>query len=511
MNLLLNGKELALYILKSLIEKGMQDVFLCPGSRNASFTFALEGLEELNCYTHYEERSCAFFALGNTKKTKKPAAVIVTSGTAAGELYPAVMEAYYSRMPLVLITADRPKRYRGTGAPQAAEQKGMFGSYAFALDIETISDFNLIGWDGISPLHLNVCLEDPNAKAKPFLEDNKKEGFQDFLKSTEFPLVIVGTLEKEKQAEAIDLLLQLNCPVILESSSNLREEEALQHLHIRGTAKLLQWAKKANYPVDAVIRIGGVPTLRFWRDLEELPIKVCSISKLPFTGSPKGFLLQEDLSSLLLKVEKSSLFFQKAKMWLQKDQAYQNRLQQLIIQEPKSSPAMLYQLSKILPDNSLLYLGNSLSIRDWDLAACIENKNFTVFASKGLNGIDGQLSTFFGLCSEVKENFAILGDLTALYDMAAPWMLPQMAGISVTVFVVNNQGGKIFSRLFKPAIFQNNHELNFKPFAEFWGMEYEVWEQVPDKLEKSCKNRLVEIRPCNLARDRLLDNLLTLD
>lgn len=504
-----NDKLLAITILKNLIEKGMQDVFLCPGSRNASFTFALEALEELNCFTHFEERSCAFFALGRIKKTKRLSAVIVTSGTAAGELYPAVMEAYYTCSPLVLITADRPKRYRGTGAPQAAEQNRMFHPYTFSLDIEDISDFNLDEWDGKIPLHVNVCLEDPNTKSMTFLNQEKRETFEQFFTSAKFPLVIVSSLDKEKKEETIEFLLRLNCPLILESTSNLREDSRLQHLHIRGTAKLLEWAESASYPIDAVIRIGGVPTLRFWRDLEELPIKVCSISQLPFTGSPKGFLLQEELTSLLLKFSYSETYFQKAQIWLEKDRMYQKKLDQVMINEPNSSPVMLYKLSKILPENALIYLGNSLTIRDWDLSATLEDKNFEIFANKGLNGIDGQLSTFFGICDENKENFAILGDLTTLYDMAAPWVLPQLNSTSITIFVINNKGGKIFSRLFKPEIFQNNHVLSFKSLADFWGLEYHYYDEIPKSIGKSKNSRLIELSSCNTSRDRLIEKLLS--
>ncbi len=128
---------------------GVTDFCVCGGSRNAPL---LAVLGSSKTYTFVDERSAAFFALGRVKRDGKPVAVITTSGTAAAELLPATIEAYYSGAPLVLITADRPARFRGTGAPQAIEQPGLFGPYA-----ETAVE----KWSGRAPLHINVEFDEP--------------------------------------------------------------------------------------------------------------------------------------------------------------------------------------------------------------------------------------------------------------------------------------------------------------------------------------------------------------
>lgn len=107
---------------------------------------------DLRLYSFVDERSAAFFALGRTKQQRRPAAVVTTSGTAVAELLPAVIEAYYSSSPLILITADRPARYHGTGAPQAIEQIAIFGDYA-ATSID--------GWSRAKPLHINIEFDEP--------------------------------------------------------------------------------------------------------------------------------------------------------------------------------------------------------------------------------------------------------------------------------------------------------------------------------------------------------------
>src|SRR6185436_3564388 len=126
---------------------GVRDFCVCGGSRNAPL-LAVVGA----AYSFVDERSAAFFALGRAKLTGRPAAVITTSGTAAAELLPAAVEAHYSGVPLILITADRPARYRGTGAPQAIEQEGLFGVYA-ARDAAS--------WSRLGALHINVEFDEP--------------------------------------------------------------------------------------------------------------------------------------------------------------------------------------------------------------------------------------------------------------------------------------------------------------------------------------------------------------
>jgi 2-succinyl-5-enolpyruvyl-6-hydroxy-3-cyclohexene-1-carboxylate synthase len=126
---------------------GVVDFCVCSGSRNAPLIAVIE-----RAYSFVDERSAAFFALGRAKRDERPVAVITTSGTAVAELLPATIEAFYCGVPLVLITADRPARYRGTGAPQAIEQEAIFGAYAS----RSAGD-----WNRRMPLHINVEFDEP--------------------------------------------------------------------------------------------------------------------------------------------------------------------------------------------------------------------------------------------------------------------------------------------------------------------------------------------------------------
>ncbi|HEX9162447.1 MAG TPA: thiamine pyrophosphate-binding protein [Thermoanaerobaculia bacterium] len=130
---------------------GVEDFCICAGSRNSPLIAVLASADA-QLFSFVDERSAAFFALGRTKQDGTPAAVVTTSGTAVAELLAAVVEAHYSGMPLVLLTADRPARYRGSGAPQAIDQIGIFGPYA-ATSID--------GWTRTTPLHINVEFDEP--------------------------------------------------------------------------------------------------------------------------------------------------------------------------------------------------------------------------------------------------------------------------------------------------------------------------------------------------------------
>lgn len=156
------NRKLAQHVIDEIIKANITEVCVCPSKRNAPLVALLVDFKALKTYFWPEERSAAFFALGRSRRLEQGVAVITTSGSAAGELLPAAMEAHYAGVPLLLITADRPRSFRGTGAPQTAEQVGLFGVYAgYACDLEGEERFNLQEWDQKRPAHVNVCFSEP--------------------------------------------------------------------------------------------------------------------------------------------------------------------------------------------------------------------------------------------------------------------------------------------------------------------------------------------------------------
>ncbi len=506
------------HVLEEVVKAGVIEFCVCPGSRNSPLVNCLMKSPNLKKHFWYEERSAAFFALGRSRLTNKPVAIVTTSGTAAGELLPAAMEAHYTGTPLLLMTADRPRRFRGTGAPQTAEQDGLFGVYAhFAQDIEGEEICRIHQWDLSGPAHLNVCIEEPRSyptiyhdlspkinqkvvKAHPLPID--PTNLNDFFRASRAPFVIVSTLLKEERAAVLEFLLRINAPIYCEGGSGLREEPKLKHLQIHTESAVWILSKKNGYEIDGVLRIGDVPVTRIWRDLEDHPNKFaeCSLSNVPFSGLSWGRHIQCCLREFLPLFDiPEGWKCRDFAAWFHDDQQRSQKIQQLFVTLPTSEPALYHTLSKRIPDGSLVYLGNSFPVRGWDLAASKTDRNIEVKASRGLNGIDGQLSTFLGLCHKDRENWSILGDLTTLYDFAALWILQELSDVPIKIVVVNNGGGKIFARIYKDPIFQHLHSYGFEHFAKSWMIPYSCFEgNIPKDLPTQA---FVEIRPDSIATD----------
>ncbi len=522
----MNNNRLAQQVVQQVIDKGVREFCISPGARNAPLVYALSQIPFIKLYHWPEERSSAFFALGRIKATGKPVAVVTTSGTAAAELLPAAVEAHYTSLPLLLMTADRPKRYRGSGAPQSIEQVGLFSYYCHYMQDLADTDLCCLNqWMARGPAHLNICFEEPKEadcqslkmnillpqkefEAHLIMSKEEKE-LDQFLEKSYFPFIVVGALDSTDGESVISFLLRLKAPVYLEAQSGLREDSRLESIRIESIERLWELSTREGYPIDGVLRIGGIPTARLWRDLEEGEGKraVCSISEHPFSGLSWAGVIHTSISFFLENWQLKQKRSYPCHAWIQADRLYQNALLKLFEEEPLAEPSLFHILSKRIPQGSKVYIGNSLPIREWDQAAVRSDRRFRMAASRGANGIDGQLATFLGFCSQEQENWAILGDLTALYDMVAPWVLNQMPVLNATVVIVNNGGGQIFARMFAHQDFRNEHHLCFKPLADFWNWHYEKWEAIPDAIAAYNGGRFIELMPDQAATNRFLKKM----
>ena len=303
---------------------------------------------------------------------------------------------------------------------------------------------------------------------------------------SERALLLISGLAPGDRERVRDFALRSSAPVYAEALSGLREDESLAPLLLRNERIL----GRAGF--THVIRIGNVPTLRFWRDLDEKlrDLTVVSYSRLPFRGLSRGDVRSLDDLPDVKAIDRDDDLYAR-------DRDCAERLDQILAIEPESELALLRGLSEDLPAGSRIYLGNSLPVREWDLVATREDRRYVLEANRGANGIDGQLSTFFGWCSPDALNVAIAGDLTALYDMNAPWVVPQLdPGIDFQIYIINNGGGRIFSRVpslralsddVRERLIENTHSLSFEHWAAIWNLPYNnrdagraVIEIVPD-------------------------------
>ncbi len=288
-------------------------------------------------------------------------------------------------------------------------------------------------------------------------------------------LILIGGLAPRHHQRVRDFCLRSNLPVYAEPLSGLREDPQLDPILVRNERML------ARGRFDRIVRIGNVPALRFWRDLDAAETPIEHYSDLLFRGLTRGELHPiEKLPKRPAEAGPHTDFFAR-------DREMAAKFSRILDDEPQSELAMIRSLSNSIPPGGRIYLGNSLPIREWDLAATREPRGFTIEGNRGANGIDGQLSTFFGWCQGA-NNWCIIGDLTALYDANAPWIVPQLdAEVRFNIVILNNGGGRIFGRVtslqrIDPAVrermIENAHALRFQNWAAMWGIE--VAELIPD-------------------------------
>lgn len=535
--------QIAEQTIKQLVLSGVHSFCFCPGGRLAPFVEVLSHSKGIECLSFFEERSAGFFALGRVRRDEKPVAVLTTSGTAVAELLPAVIEAHYSSLPLVLVTADRPLEFGRKGSPQTLKNaiqilENYCHTFKHILDLE---DVHFSNWNSSKgSLHLNVCFDEPlideqvsvfdfsSLKRKNTIsiypstelffsvnketEENSYEdsGFSEkhkatlgkninlqkickkeieiFFKNCKKPLLLVGELKRQEQSVVQDILTHYKGLFYTEPLSGL---ESMPQRLLSGE-KILNYASEKN-EVDGVIRLGGIPRVRFWRDLEKKSLPVLSLSSPPFyAGLSRSSVNLPLLDSInLLKSHLLSLreFGDSLKDF---DQVQLQKWKSVLENHPQSEEFWFWTLKQSLKEKSKVFLGNSSPIRLWDKVAFCKKAGLCITGQAGVNGIDGLVSRFLGECDPEMNNVGILGDLSLLYDMAGFWKGGSLS--SWTLIVINNFGGQIFSRLFNNPAFLNQHKLSFDSLAEMWGLTYQLCKEPKDFSRKANLN-FVEIRP----------------
>lgn len=486
---------------------GVREFVVCAGARNAALVEVIAQAEQtgmIKVWRHFEERSAGFFALGRSMETRQPCAVVTTSGTAAAELLPAMIEAHYQQRPLLAITADRPAAFRGTGAPQAIEQVDLFQPYAPCGEISS--------WPRRGPWQCNVSLEEeftvatctfptdsplPDSPSSPVAVGPLARWLREDLDAG--LVVLLGGLETEEQEEVWHFLDAIRVPVLADATSGLRE--ALGHLGLPDGDRLLR-----DTPPGKVLRIGDVPTGRFWRDLENLTdTQVWSITRTGFSGLARASGVVVGPAHRVIKslghqerIGDPLEFFDRT---ARRGALIDETLESL----PESEPGWVRTLSQYATLAHSLFLGNSLPIREWNWFAQHQRPVTLVRANRGANGIDGQLSTWLGASAPEENAWAIVGDLTALYDLAAPFLLHSCEQRGRVLVILNNGGGRIFERLprlkqmqdYARELMVNPHSHDFSHWAAQWGLDYVLAKTLDDldAFEPGERMVVLEVRP----------------
>lgn len=448
--------ELARRIVRALVAQGVTEVVLAPGSRNAPLAFAVHDAAaagELRLHTRVDERTAGFLALGLTKVGAR-AAVITTSGTAVANLHPAILEAAHAGLPLVAVTADRPASLRGTGASQSTDQVWIFAEMASFLDAdEGISDVDLAGHllARPGPTHLNVQFSLPlvpagegmpaaAAEPAPLVEDPR------VLDRVTFPngprtVVVAGD---DAGPPARVLAQEANWPLFAEPTAGCRTgPNALRAYRLLLDGGLGQ-------RIERVV-VAGHPTLSrpVTRLLEREDVEVISL-RTQGIWAHRPFPVAAEYDAARVDAPDDEAWLHE---WLAADASVSAKLDALLADEPELTPhEVAGVVSAAVPPSGLLFVGASSPIRDLDLMAHSYRvgDRRKILANRGLAGIDGTISSAVGAAlgrPHGSRNLALMGDITFLHDANALVLGPDEPRPDLTVVVVNDDGGSIFSML----------------------------------------------------------------
>ena len=452
---------LARSVVSALLDAGLEHAVLCPGSRNAPLSFALNDARSaglLTLHTRIDERTAGFLALGMAKVSGRPAAVFTTSGTAAANLHPAMLEAAHAGVPLVAVTADRPASMRGTGANQTTDQVDLFGDAAVSVDVTAgaVVPVALGGLDR-APVHLNVQLVEPlvpDGAATTQLSPRDRFPARDDVTAGQLsgpdPVVLplgprtVLVAGDDAGPRARLLAEAAGWPLLAEPSSGSRNGEN----PIRTYRLLLDTSLGAR--VERVV-VCGHPTLSrpVTRLLARADVEVVSVQargrwpRRPFPVSAEHEAVTVDGADDPGWLDE----------WRAADRSLGARIDALLKGEPGLTPYdVAAEVNAAIPADGLLYVGASNPVRDLDLMALPygAGQHHKVIANRGLSGIDGTLSSAIGATlarPRTTRAIAYVGDVTFLHDLTALVIGPGEERPDLMIVVANDDGGSIFATL----------------------------------------------------------------
>ena len=463
-------------IVDLLYKKGVRHACISPGSRNTPLISAFTNHSKIECFSHLDERSSAFFALGLTKKSHKPVVVLTTSGTATANLFPAIIEGSLSMKALIIITADRPENLINTGANQTINQTNIYGEYVRKLEnfnknksigmlkkIDSLINISLGEKNMPGPVHLNIRFEEPLLDNKKLKITYKPKSIKENIKNSSFsitkfkrPFIVCGELSKSKSIDIIQLSNKLNCPILADPLSNLRCYKNKNILVYYD-----HYIDKLKKMPDCIIRFGKKPVSKKLTTL----INKCMESS--FLIDP--YLSFNDDCPHIIKssLDNTNFVFEDNidSKWVKEifklENSTKNSVKKIKFNN-KSEITLIETIANKLNDDDILFIGNSMPIRIFDQFSGKLKNRVKLFSNRGASGIDGIVSTSLGVShlNKNSRNFLLIGDVSLFHDSNAFHILKN-TNIDLTIIAINNKGGQIFSRL----SYSSN---NINDFEKFW-------------------------------------------
>lgn len=485
-----------------LARSGIADIVISPGSRSTPIALLAAEHPQLRSWLIVDERSAGFFALGMAKAKRRPVALLCTSGTAAANYLPAVSEAYLARVPLVVLTADRPHELRDVGAPQTIQQIGLYtGHVKWFMEMPIpeasatmIRHARMVASRAAAtansrpqgPVHLNFPLREPlmpdwrspelwsGGRAGGAAYTVVREGYRmpepaavrelaHVLATAQRPLIVCGPMDEPGFADAVTALADArNVPILADPLSQLRSGGHHRERIIDAYDAFLRDPKTVErLEPDLILRFGAMPVskplLQYmsrhvqaklividegagWRDPTLLAAEM--IAAVPTA------LCRELAAQVQQAADATGLAFDGAwfSLWKQVNGATRNVLLGAGQGEALFEGRLFLELQDLLPEETVLFAGNSMPIRDLDTFYGTNDRGIRILCNRGANGIDGVVSTALGASAAGCRTVLVIGDLSFYHDMNG-LLASRLHGLNLTVILVNNDGGGIFSFL----------------------------------------------------------------
>ncbi|WP_404444798.1 2-succinyl-5-enolpyruvyl-6-hydroxy-3-cyclohexene-1-carboxylic-acid synthase [Sutcliffiella horikoshii] len=546
-----------------LVKSGLEDAVISPGSRSTPIALLLAEHPAIHVTVLIDERSAAFYALGLAKTKNKPVAILCTSGTAATNYYPAIVEAYQSRLPLIVLTADRPHELRDVGAPQAIDQLKMYGDYVkWFVEMALPEDTNaMIRYARtmaaraagtslsapIGPVHLNFPLREPlipdlNAKelwsrykesnesivevnvGEYSISDEQAHFFAKLMSERKKGIIVCGEIPQVKIDECSQAIAELSktlqYPIFADPLSGLRTGPHPKETVVEGYDAFLRpdEVKEALEP-EIIIRFGAMPVSKF---LMQYISKSSNAVQIVVDGD--GGWRDPTLQASYMVHAEERLFCRKVLEnlnardsfeWLDYIKSLNNLTKKVLSEEQIGNMfegRVISELQTMLPDSSAIFVGNSMPIRDIDTFLFTDDKKVSVIANRGANGIDGVVSTALAASKAFENLVLVIGDLSFYHDMNG-LLAAKLQKLNVTIVLVNNNGGGIFSFLPQSkvekhfeSLFGTPTDMEFEHAVKLYEGDYmkaENWAEFKKAVTYSLQNKglkVIEV-PTNRAEN----------
>lgn len=544
-------------IVATLVNHDIVDVVISPGSRSTPLAYAFAATPSINVYRQVDERSAAFFALGLAKAQAKPVVLVCTSGTAAANYFPAIVEANYARVPLIVLTADRPHELREVGAPQTIHQPNLYGEHVkWSVDFpipdaapqtlpfierHTVRAITTAMAVPYGPVHINVPFREPLlieledvALYSDFTETFSSElvptaeaqhHFSTLLRETKKGLLVIGELPLGTNIDFLwSFVRALQWPVLIEALSNMRAavpSDCEDYVITTYDALLKDTGFKQTVMPETVVRFGAQPISKFLTNFlaQSMPAHYIVIDESPrFRDSSAActHLLRAELTDwlTLLPVKENEHDVAYLTKWQQAHEIASNCIKAY---DAEDEGAAVAKILHSLPNGCDIFVSNSMPIRDIDTFFLATTKDVRIFANRGANGIDGIISTALGVSATTsRPMYVLIGDLAFLHDSNG-FIATRYQQAQLTTIVMNNDGGGIFSYLPQAKVathyedlFGTPTALTFTDFARMYGMQYDrvVYDEINTLDWHDNKGlRIVEVmtnRADNVAAHRKL-------